>query len=362
MSFTLKEIYNAVRTDIPAIAPYDVYKYWNLACDELSDKNFLQENLNNVAVTSDGIIDLTTITNGVKQIITVFDPKGYRMKSVGGNREYIERISKRGERRYAMIGENIYTKPPYFETNLDNTIVTDLLKFVATVARAGGQIEYQGDLDSFWEEHGIIKGSTLVITGTDSNNFTLTVGSIENEVKAGTHTGSEDVKTLEDENATFSLDGSLIGKTIYNYTSRGSGVIISNTATTIYAEMDSDYRDEWWMNGDRYEVIIREKSVLLNTSEDHIVDEGSGVMTTVTPSSYIYQVLCYEGIPKFTTFSVSSSISLNNYLLPIVLHYIKFLANKAFGNNDLAKLALEMYMNSLKDVMSLRGMIKEGEK
>jgi hypothetical protein len=357
MTKTLKEIFRRARVEIPSITPYEVYKYWNSACDLLANNNFLQENENNLAVTADGVADLSTITNGVKKVLDLYDPKGYALESLGKNREYITKYANAGERRYAMVGETIYVKPPYWGTELGMVIVSDMLKFV----NAGDKIEYQGDLDSFWEEHNFVAGVSFAITNTVSNNLGITITSIQDEVYDGSHTGTDDVKTLTDSAASFPVDGSLVGKTVYNYTARSYGIIISNTSDSIYAEMIGTYRSEWWMNGDRYEVIFREQSVLRNISANPIQDEAVGVMATLTPTSYIYKLSCHEGLPKFSSFATSTSISLNNHLLPTILFYVFYLAYKTLGQGEMAAKAYGDYEQSLAFVINVKKLIKEGQ-
>jgi len=83
-------------------------------------------------------------------------------------------------------------------------------------------------------------------------------------------------------------------------------------------------------------------------------------MVTITPASYIYKLVCYEGIPKFTSFLTTSTASITSYLIPVMLFYIYFLAFKALGKADKSKDAFTQFERSLANVVQLRKMIKEG--
>jgi hypothetical protein len=78
----------------------------------------------------------------------------------------------------------------------------------------------------------------------------------------GTHTGSNNVQTLSDDNASFPTEGhGLEGRTVYNTSDSSSCVITANTGSTITCSLSGGSEDDWDYN-DNY--IVYAKSSAYN--------------------------------------------------------------------------------------------------
>ena len=360
MSYTLKDIYLKLRNDIPSLAPYDVYEAWNNAIDFLNSKNFMVEAINTLSISTAGVGDLTSLTNDVKRLIRVMDSDGYSLTSVGNNKEYIDKFAGDNEKVYAQIGNDIYVKPlgtTEISDIANQPLITNLIQFIAA-----DYFKYTGDVTDFWEKHFIGIGTTIISTGaTDAaNNDTWNVADVEDEEYTGTHTGTDGADVLLDGSAAFPAYSDLTGETIYNLTKNISGVIVSNTATTILVEFweGMDAGASPWDNGDRYQVSVNTGNILEMT-EQTMADEAAGDTITITRSTYVYKVVVYEGLSRVASFTDSVTVTVDEGLIPVIKYYALYDLYRKRGELEKSKDCFSIYEKELSLALESKKMFKE---
>jgi len=358
MSVTLNELYSQVWARFgPSVNPYDFYLAVNEAIDELNSKNFMNEAEYDLTIDTVGVGDLAALSENVIKVKRVRNHLGYGLirKETGG--EYVENYADPGERVYEHIGDEIRVKLPLS----NNSFTSDKIQFITDHT-----VKYTGATDNFWLNNLVVPGMEMTISGSGeaANNATYTVSSIVDEDAAdsslrGNHTGSDAAIKLIDSGQAWSVNA-LVGKTITNLGSFGTGVIVSNDATSIYAVLSVSYFEGgYWNNGDPYQINTALGNVLY-VSELTIVSEAAGADITFAIAEYLYKITGIFSLPKFATFTPTTEIAIeDSYRTAIILKAIIILIGRGKIRPDILEITLADYNQELAALVSYQQNRKE---
>ena len=356
MSVTLNDLYSKLWARVgPSVKPYDFYLACNEAIDELNSKNFVTEAEYDLQIENDtGIGDLTDIAVNVLKVKAIRNHLFQRLirKDTGG--EYIANYADHGELVYEHIGNEIRVKLPLSS----NVFISDQISF-----STDDYLKYEGTTPNFWQQNKLIPGMEFTVSGAGeaANNATWTVSLLASGTISGSHTASDGEWSLEDDTKSWGVDA-LKGLTITNMATFGTGIIVSNTATKLYAVLNRSYAEGgFWNNGDGYVITEQSGNLLYVVEPDILVDEASGSDITFTLDKYVYKLSGIFSLPKFSTFSPTASLAIEDtYNTAIILKSMLILIARKKIDPALAEMLTNDYNNELAMLMQYQLNRKEG--
>lgn len=343
---TLNELYVKLWSRVGAIVkPYAFYLAVNEAIEEFNTKNFMNEVEYNLPISSSGVGDLSDISENVIKVKGLRNHLNQRLlrKDTGG--EYIANYADVGERVYEHVGNEIFVKLHPFTSIFTSNNISFTIPDTIT---------YNGTTDDFWESHKLIPGVSFTTSGAanGANNDTFTVSTIGSTYISGSHDAGDGEIELTDSTQSWTPNA-LIGLTVTNNGTTGTGTIISNTATKIYAVLNVGYYPSgFWNRGDSYTITSASGNVLTITTAT-IVTEAVGNTIGFSISEYVYKLLGIFSLPKYSAYDPAGTITVEDvYKTPIILKTMLILIGKGLISAELyeaIKLDYESEMLMLED-------------